>query len=216
MYSCSCFLSASSAACGPEGFVSVEHYLFLLSGSRGSTKGEERWEREQEEVRFFFFFSLPALLLARIELFFLFFSFFCTHKISMPISVSFLLAASGGKHAWMNDSRVSCDELLLLNVNLHGNLGLCRRATEAKQRRKQQSEKKKKLGQTVSNDGGALEASNTDALKSETPQKLRKKKKHHHRKTNEAASSDDQLQIPTSASTILDDTIVQFLKTKER
>jgi hypothetical protein len=90
-----------------------------------------------------------------------------------------------------------------------------RRATEAKQRRKQQSEKKKKLGQTESNDGGALEASNTDASKSETPQKPRKKKKHHHRKTNEAASSDDQLQIPTSASTILDNTIVQFLKTKE-
>jgi hypothetical protein len=116
----------------------------------------------------------------------------------------------------MNDSRVSCDELLLLNANLHGNLGLCRRATEAKQRRKQQSEKKIKLGQTESNDGGALVASNTDASKSETPQKPRKKKKHHHRKTNEAASSDDQLQIPTSASTILDDTIVQFLKTKER
>lgn len=36
------FHSASSAACGPEGFVSFEHHLFLLSGSRGSTKGEER------------------------------------------------------------------------------------------------------------------------------------------------------------------------------
>ncbi len=36
------FLSASSPARGPEGFVSLEHHLFLLSGSRGSTKGDER------------------------------------------------------------------------------------------------------------------------------------------------------------------------------
>jgi hypothetical protein len=188
---------------------------FFCQGREEAQKVMKDENESKKRLGFFFFSSLHFSWHTSNTFFFFF--FFFLHIQDCNAHFNLFLACSFWWEICMNECfRVSCDELLLLNANLHGNLGLCRRATEAKQRRKQQSEKKTKLGQTESNDGGALEASNTDASKSETPQKPRKKKKHHHRKTNEAASSDDQLQIPTSASTILDDTIVQFLKTKER